>query len=330
MAHAHAQAHSDARLLPEAGSPRCPICHQVLPEHLTTEEIQSRLREREEEAAKAQEARIRAALEKELEPKTNQAVAEALAQQREALDKLIADAVNQEKAEGFEERQKFQKKVDELQRQLDKKTSNELGEGAEIDLYQELRTAFEDDRITRVKKGEPGADIRHEVVHNGEPVGRILYDSKNHGRWLTSFVEKLKKDQLADDADHAVLSTSVLPKGERQLAIREDVIVASPARVVVLVKLLRQHMVRVHRMRLSAEQRDDKTKALYEFIVSERYAELVGQFDRIAKNLLELDAKEVTAHNLVWKKRGRLLKDAQKSHADLANEIDLIVAGDQS
>ena len=238
--------------------------------------------------------------------------------------------MNLAKAAEFEKNQKLQKKLDELQRQLHQKTSNELGEGAEIDLYQELRIAFEDDRIKRIPKGEPGADIRHEVVHNGETVGKILYDSKNHARWLTSFVEKLKKDQLADQADHAILSTSVFPSGEQQLVVRDGVIVANPARVVELVRLLREHIVRTHRLRLSAEQRDDKTTALYEFIVSERYGQLITRFDSLAKDLLDLDVSEKKDHETVWRKRGRFLKEAEKAHADLASEIDRIVEGDWS
>ena len=325
QSHAHS---SHDRLFPQAGSSRCPLCDQALPDHLTGEELETRLRERDAKAAKAQEVRIRAALEKELEPKTSRAIAEALAQQREALDKSKADAINQAKAEEFEKNQKLQKKLDEVQRQLDQKTSNELGEGAEIDLYDELRTAFEDDRIKRIKKGQPGADIRHEVVHSDQVVGSILYDSKNHGAWRTSFVDKLKKDQLAADSDHAILSTSVFPSGERQLLVLAGVIVANPARVVELVRLLREHIVRTYRLRLSADERGDKTTALYEFIVSERYGQLIARFDTIAENLLELDVKEKKDHDRVWNRRGRLLKDAQKANADLANEIDRIVEGD--
>ena len=325
------QALSDPeRLFLRAASQRCPLCEQPLPDHLTAQDLEGRLLEREAKAAKAQETRIRADLEKELERKTTKAVEEALAAQRQALDKSKIDAVNQVKAEEFEKNQNLQQKVHALQRQLDQKTSNELGEGAELDLYQELRNAFEDDRVRRIPKGEPGADIRHEVVHNGETVGNILYDSKNHRAWRTSFVEKLKKDQLADEADHAILSTSVFPSGQRQLVLLDGVIVANPARVVELVRLLREHLVRTDRLRLSAEERDDKKTALYEFIVSERYGQLISRFDSLAKNLLDLDVSEKKAHETVWRKRGRFLKEAEKAHADLAREVDSIVAGDES
>lgn len=318
------------RPVPQADSPRCPLCKQPLADHLTLEELEERLVRRDAKAAEAQEARIRAAIEQELEPKTSQAVAEALTEQREALDKSQADAINRAKAEEFEKNQKLRSKLDELQRQLDHKTSNELGEGAELDLYQELRTAFEDDRIKRIPKGEPGADIRHEVFHDGEPVGKILYDSKNHRAWRTSFVEKLKNDQLADKADHAILSTSVFPSGQRQLVLLDGVLVANPARVVELVRLLREHLIRAHRLRLSAEERDDKKTALYEFIASERYSQLITRFDSLAKDLLDLDVSEQKAHQTVWRKRGRFLKEAEKAHAALAREIDRIVAGRQS
>ena len=153
------------RLFPQAESFTCPLCRQELPDHLTVEDLEDRLLERDTKAAKAHEASMRARLDKEHEAKKDKAVAEALAEQREALDRSKADAVNHAKAEEFTKNQKLQKKLDELQRQLDQKTSNELGEGAEIDLYDALRTGFEVDRIKRIKKGEPGADIRHEVVH---------------------------------------------------------------------------------------------------------------------------------------------------------------------
>ena len=146
-----AQAHSDTdRLFRQAGSQRCPLCDQPLPDHLTAEDLQARLLEREAKGAKAQEARIRADVEKELGPKTAKAVEEALADQRQTLDKTKDDEVNRAKAEEFEKNQKLEKTVNELRRQLAQKSSNELGEGAELDLYQELRNAFEDDRIKRI------------------------------------------------------------------------------------------------------------------------------------------------------------------------------------
>ena len=57
-------------------------------------------------------------------------------------------------------------------------------------MYDALREAFQGDNITRIKKGEPGADIRHEVMHKGEVCGTILYDSKNRQLWQNAHAQK--------------------------------------------------------------------------------------------------------------------------------------------
>src|SRR5262245_41787429 len=105
--------------------------------------------------------------------------------QRELLEKDKDEAVSAEKARSFEENQKLANKVSELQRALEKKSNDELGEGAEVDLYEALKAEFPDDDIKRVKRGEPGADIIHTVKHNGKPCGKIVYDSKNHKAFRT-------------------------------------------------------------------------------------------------------------------------------------------------
>ena len=60
------------------------------------------------------------------------------------------------------------------------------------------------------------------------------------------------------------------------------------------------------------------------------YGQLITRFDTIAENLLELHVKEEKDHDRVWKNCGRLLKDAQKAHADSTNEVDGIVAANWS
>jgi len=91
---------------------------------------------------------------------------------------------------------KLSAKVEELQRTLDKKTAEELGEGAELDLYEVLKAEFEGDRIERVNKGAPGADI-FTLLFIRQECGKIIYDSKNHNAWRNDFVTKLAADQMA-------------------------------------------------------------------------------------------------------------------------------------
>ena len=73
----------------------------------------------------------------------------------------------------FEERQKLSNKVDELSRALEKKSAGELGEVAEINLFEALKAEFESDRIECLNKSQPGADILHPVVHYGLTALRV-------------------------------------------------------------------------------------------------------------------------------------------------------------
>jgi hypothetical protein len=272
-------------------------------------------------AAEEQVKTLRVKQEKELKLQ----VQKALQGQREALENEKTTAIQKAKAQEFEKNQKLQKQVEVLKRQLEQKTADDLGEGAEVDLYEALRENFDGDKISRIKKGQPGADVLHRVFHNGQECGSIVYDSKNHTAWRNSFIEKLKADQLAAKANHAVLTTSAFPTDARQLLVQDDVIVINPARAVELVRIVREHIIQTYRLRLSGQEKNKKTEALYEFINSDRCRQLLTRYESISEELLEIEVKEVNAHNAVWKKRGQLLRDSQKVHGDYRAAIDRII-----
>src|SRR5262249_11301174 len=117
-------------------------------------------------------------------------------------------------------------------------------------------------------KGEPGADIRQDVLHRGEVCGTILYDSKNRMAWQNAYIAKLRQDQLEAQADHAILTTTVFPSGKKDLCIEADVVVVNPARAVHIAYLLRKTLVANHVLGLSLKERSQKTDRLYRFIIS--------------------------------------------------------------
>lgn len=250
-----------------------------------------------------------------------------LQEQREALERASTEAVNAEKSAAFEKELRLSTKVEELQRALDNKTAEELGEGAELDLYEMLKGEFDGDRIERINKGQPGADILQSVIHNGKECGSIIYDSKNHNAWRNDFVTKLAADQMAAKADHAILSTRKFPAGARHLDVRDGVILAAPSRVAAVVHIVRQHIVQTHTLRLSDHARAQKTALVYDFITSQRCNDLFTRFDTHTDDLLDLQVKEVKAHEVVWKKQGELIRSVQKVRAEICNEIEIIIGG---
>jgi hypothetical protein len=252
-------------------------------------------------------------------------ITESLKEQREVLEKAKDEALNAERAKTFDEMQKLSNKVNELQRALDQKTADELGEGAEVNLYEELRAEFPDDKIDRVGKGVAGGDVLHVVMHNERECGTIIYDSKNHKAFRTEHVAKLLADQLAAKAEHAILSTHKFPRGTGQLHNQDGVLLANPARVVAVVKLIRQHLVQTHTLRLSSAERESKAAALYEFIVSEQCAQFFARIDNCAGDLLDIQVKEKKWHEATWKKQGEAYRLIQKVQADLSNRISGII-----
>jgi hypothetical protein len=147
--------------------------------------------------------------------------------QREALEKDKIATVNAERAGSLKVRMKLEEDLADMQRRLQQKTSHEHGEGAELDLYEVLKAAFEGDRIRRVAKGSPGADLILEFIEDG----KVVVDSKNRGKWKAEYAAKLRRDQIAEKADFAILSTNKFPRDRRELCTFENVILAGPARV---------------------------------------------------------------------------------------------------
>jgi hypothetical protein len=242
-----------------------------------------------------------------------------------ALVPKIAEAVNAEKTRAFAEKLKLTEQLQEMQRRLEKKTPGDLGDEPEIDLFETLKAEFIGDRISRIARGAPGADVVHEIIHNGVVAGKIVYDSKNHKRWQNRFTAKLRQDQLAHCADHAVLSSAAFPAGARQLHVQDGVLVAHPGRVVTLAIVLRRHIVQLHTLRAAADARREKTAELYHFITSDRCGQLLDQIGTFTDDMAALDAKEQNAHEATWKRRGELIRAVQRLKAEFTHEIERII-----
>jgi uncharacterized protein DUF2130 len=248
-----------------------------------------------------------------------------LLRQRQVLSKERDTEILKAKAEINREREALQKKLKDVERQVQPKTANQIGDGAEIDLFDALREAFPNDDIKRIKKGESGADIMHGILHKGQPCGTILVESKNCQGWQDAYVTKLRADQRDAGADHAILATTVFKSGKKELYTDSDVIVVSPARAVNVIEILRNSMLKMHLLGLSNKERIEKTAKIYKYITSADYSQRMKGADRLAQNILDLDVDETKAHEKIWEKRGRLVRSIQINLRDIDTEISAIV-----
>ncbi len=249
-----------------------------------------------------------------------------VAEVTEQLESARTEAVNAIKIQHFEEKQKLTGRLEDLARQLERKSAEERGEGAEVDLFEDLRKEYPRDDIKRVVKGAAGPDIVHDVYHKEKFCGRIIYDCKDRSVWRNEYAIKLREDQNTANAMHAIVSSRVFPAGARQLCEVGGVLVANPARVVALIHLLRRHMIQVEALRLSGQQRDKKTERLYDFVTSDRCVHLFDRIEAHSNDLARLQQKEKKDHETHWRRQDALHRAVHTSFSELRSEMDAIIS----
>jgi hypothetical protein len=290
------------------------------------EQINNLMLERDQAKKKASEAEEReAGVRRQTMEEAGKERLIELANQRQALETDKALALLKQQSEFNRQRESFQSKLHILEKQVQNKPANELGDGAEIDLYETLRESFPTDKIDRVPKGHAGGDILHDVLYKGDSCGRIIIDSKNRQIWHYEFVTKLRQDQIEAGAEHAILATTVFPSGKKEMSIESSVIVISPARVAYIVQLLRNAMVTMHVKGLSMKERSTKMTRLYKLITSDAYTHKLAEVSKLTEEILEIDVQEKKTHDNVWKKRGSLAKRAQNVLREAETEIAAVI-----
>jgi len=320
----------------------CPWCGQAITRQeykRIRERIEAEGRARVTQAEKAlterfarEQARAEAKKKAEIEAArreglkaAEQLVVQRIQTARESFETKLTQAVATERSKAYAERQKLDAQLQDLQRRLQRRTANELGEEGELDLYSELSREFPMDQIERIKKGVEGGDIRVRVVQNGKVCGCILIEAKNTSRFMSKYIAKLRADQLREKADHAVLVTRAFPAGCEQLAVENGVVIAAPQRVIVLMGLLRRQVISTHSARLSQEGRSEKAAAIYRFITSDRFRQMLDQIGKLSDELTGVDRSELVAHQRVWSRRAELIRAVEKANQDIATEIDSII-----
>lgn len=286
--------------------------------------------ERDQASKKAKDAEASvAAIRKQVADDAEKLRLQDLAQQRRVLENDKISALQKQRAEFARKDESLQKKVQQLERKLQHKTANELGDGAEVDLLEELREHFQADRINRIPKGQSGADILHEVLYKGCSCGKVVIDSKNRQGWQDSYVTKIRQDQVEEGAEHAILATSVFPSGKKEMFVEPEskVILVSPARVIYVIQLLREAMVTMHVKGLSNRERATKMSKLYGLITSESYRRKFAEAGTLADEILELDVQEKKSHDTVWRKRGALSKRIQNVLREVETDVSAVIEG---
>lgn len=246
--------------------------------------------------------------------------------EREILDADYKAKMVKEKADDQEAIKAMQKQVADLELKLAEHALSKP-EVVDINLHDELKTTYKDDTIRRV----PNADVNDlvvEVKHRGKVCGKILIDARPRTAWRVSYATKLADELKKQDADAAILATLHFPGDNEQLCHHsDDVLIAHPARVVELVGILRQALIRMHRANLSEEKRTEKTQQLYKHITSAAFVRRLADVEQVAKDMDAIDTEEKKEHDRISKRRGLLRTKLVEAHKGIVAGINDIVDG---
>lgn len=255
---------------------------------------------------------------------------------REAEKKKSADVAKAEKeaAQDAREREqlkhtldlnRLQNKVDDLNRQLEKKSGEQFGEEGELDLYAELRRTFPTDKIERVGRGVKGADILQTVMDGKEIAGRIVYESKNVSNWLKMFITQAKKYHVQYETPYVIVVCRAFPKKHRGMCVVDGVPVVEPRLATTLTAVMREGILEIAKLRLTRVGTDEKAQELFAYVVGNEFQTKFRDMADAVDGLREIQRSERTWHENQWTKESRLHSQIEGRHREVNAKLQLIV-----
>lgn len=302
---------------------------QIEEQVLSSERIkhQQELKEAKEQAAKVAKKEVRADFEIELQQQTDEAEEEK--QRSKKFQEQLLESTKklrqarQEKADAKLEMQKelakeeerirgdVRKRVEEehrlkdsekdkklqdalkvneeLHRKLEQGSQQTQGEVLELELEDLLSSEFPIDETKPVPKGIRGGDVIQIVKdQRGKSCGTILWESKN-AQWSKGWIEKLREDQRAVNAQTAILVSVNLPEDIKGFGWRDGVWVTNRESLISLAYAIRFNIIQVFHVRAVGVDKDEKMEVLYQYITSiafkHRVEAIVGAFTNLQNDM---------------------------------------------
>lgn len=270
-------------------------------------EMQKKLEEKEEEMELKMKKQF---LEKQRE-------VEAVARQKERDARLLRE---RELEKQLEDQKKL---IEEMQRKAEQGSMQLQGEVLELELEEMLRSLYPFDTIQEVPKGFRGADMIQEVKNTAQRVcGKIIYETKRTKDYSSSWIPKLKQDQLAAQADIAVLVTQAMPKDvDEAFVLQDGVWICSYGNIKNLSFALRHMLIRLFSAKQAEVNMSDKMALVYTFVTSEEFKQRIQAIVDGFSGLKEQLEKEKRAMSRIWKEREKQIEIVINNTVDIYGSV---------
>ncbi len=224
----------------------------------------------------------------------------------------------------------MQKSLDEAQRKSQQGSQQLQGEIMELDLEEQLKSAFMFDEFMPIPKGIEGADIWQKVRNrHGQEAGSILWEIKRTKAWSKNWLPKLREDSRKVNATICIIVSDMLPPNVEYYDRQDGVWICSYSHTVVLAKVLRESLLQVAIAKSAASHKDEKLQAIYDYIVSEAFKHKIEAHFESVKTLKEDLDSEKRLMERVWKKREIQIQRLDKSMSQMFGEIQGITGSAQ-
>ena len=248
--------------------------------------------------------------------------------------KKLEDQIRNIEAERFRLKEaEYQKKIEDaqkanedLRRKLEQGSQQLQGEVLELELEGLLRTAFPLDLIEPVRKGARGADVLQTVIiRTGQSCGKIIWEAKRAENWSNAWLQKLKDDQQAANAEIAVLVTTTMPKKTSEpFCMVDDIWVVDTLSVRPVAETLRVLLIEAHKHKVIGLNKNEKIEALYHYLCSPQFAQkvraVVNAFNTMRRDL----ESERAAMARIWKKREQQIERVTINMMGMCGELQAI------
>jgi len=255
---------------------------------------------KKEQALKSKEAELEIVLQKKLNEERTQLAESIQKQEQERNAMRLAE---------YEKQLNDQKKlIEEMKKKSEQGSMQLQGEVQELALEDMLRSSFPLDSIEEVAKGVKGADCILTVKNSlGVSCGKIIYESKRTKAFTNEWIEKLKNDRRAQQADIAVIVTEVLPKDMTSFGFKDGVWICRFPEAKALSFVLRDSLIRIHSALVSQENKSDKMSTLYNYLTGVEFRQNIEAVVEGFLSMKDSITREKLQMEKLWKEREKQL-----------------------
>ncbi len=223
-------------------------------------------------------------------------------------------------------KQRIEKQVADLQKQLGQGSVELQGEALEVYLKNQLQATFPIDQIDDIQRGRFGADLTQEVLDEQfQNCGILVWEAKRTKHWNDQWLAKIKDDADRVGAHLRIIVSEALPPDIRIFDLREGVWVSSLQGALPLARALRSQLIESARLQRAGQGKGLKMDAIYQYLTSPRFSERIQRMADTWKALKEQVDTEERAMQRQWKARRKQLDRMQDATLEMYTDFEAIL-----